>query len=122
MTSYALLLALALALNATDRKMLALTLIVGAGIFLPIPASNFYLVCILVEITVALVAIRIDAQASWLIVRLSMLLCAMHALGWLLDGYPPASPYHAGVKALEHAELLLCCLFSNPIAKRWLHA
>ncbi len=121
MTSYAILLVLALALNSREYKMLALALVVGAGIFTPIPAPLFYLVCMLVELTVALVAFRIDASASLMIIRISALLALFHALGWLLDGYPVASPYHAAVKFLEHAELVLCCFFSRPILARCIH-
>ncbi len=121
MLSYAILLVVALALNIHDRKMLALTVVVGAGIFAPIPAPMFYLVCMLVEILVALLALRIDAQASALVVRMSAMLFVFHGLGWALDGYPVASPYHLGVKLLEHAELVACVLFSNPILKRSSH-
>lgn len=118
MTSYAILLLAALLLNAGDMRMLALALVVGAGIFFPVPDALFYLVCMLVELLVALLAIRIDAQASALVVRMSAMLFVFHGLGWTLDGYPVASPYHAAVKFLEHAELVLCCFFSRPILAR----
>lgn len=121
MISYALLLAAALALNAREHRMLALTLVVGAGIFAPIPDALFYLICMLVELLVGLVAYRIAAPASWLIVRMSAMLFVLHALGWWLDGYPAASPYHVSVRLLEHAELLFCCFFSEPIKKRFYH-
>ncbi len=101
--------------------MFALALVVGAGIFFPVPDALFYLVCMLVELLVALVALRIDAQASSLVVRMSAMLFVFHGLGWALDGYPVASPYHMGVKLLEHAELVVCILFSNPILKRLHH-
>lgn len=121
MTSYALLLCLALALNASDRQMLALVLVIGAGIFFPVPDAGFYLVCMLIEALVALLALQIDAQASALVVRMSAMLFAFHGLGWALNGYPPASPYHMGVKLLEHAELAACILLSKPIVKRCSH-
>lgn len=98
--------------------MLALSLVVGAGIFAPIPDPLFYLICMLVELLIGLLALRIDAQASALVVRMSAMLFVFHGLGWALDGYPAASPYHAAVKFLEHAELALCCLFSRPILAR----
>lgn len=121
MTSYAIIFALALALNARDARMLALSVVVACGIFVPIPDESFYLMCMGAEAVVAFVAHRINAPASAMIVRLSVLLCCLHALGWILNGYPPASPYHASVKFLEHAELILCCLFSRPIYKRCFH-
>ncbi len=118
MTSYAILLWAALLLNAGDMRMFALALVVGAGIFFQVPDTLFYLVCMQVELTVALVACRIGASASPMVIRISALLGLFHALGWLLDGYPVTSPYHAAVKFLEHAELVLCCFFSRPILKR----
>ena len=122
MTSYTVLLCLALVLNTADKRMFALALVVGAGIFFPVPDALFYLVCMLVELLVGLLAYRINAQASSIIVRMSALLFVFHGLGWLLDGYPTASPYHAGVKFLEHAELIVCIFLSGPIVKRLHHA
>lgn len=122
MTSYAIIFALALALNARDARMLALSVVVACGIFVPIPDESFYLMCMAAEVLVAALAMRIMAPASPIIVRMSVLLIGLHALGWVLDGYPPASPYHDSVKVLEHAELILCCLFSRPIYKRCFHA
>ena len=119
MIGYAAILCVALMLNTRDSKMLALTLLVAAGIFAPIPDAYFYLVCMLIELLIALVAYKIAAPASQMIVRVSMMLVCLHALGWWLDGYPETSPYHAGVKCLEYAELVLCCLFSRPILARF---
>lgn len=122
MTSYAIILVLALALNARDARMLTLVLVVACGIFVPIPDESFYLMCMATEVLVASLALRIAAPASPIVIRISVLLIGLHALGWVLDGYPPASPYHAGVKFLEHAEMIVCCLFSPFILKRWRHA
>jgi hypothetical protein len=121
MTSYAVLLALALALNATDRRMFALSAIVGAGIFFPVPAHWFYPICMAIEVLVALLAVRLSCHASSMIVRISILLVVMHILGWIFNGYPTASPYHWAVRLLEHAELVACILFSPQILKRWCH-
>lgn len=118
MISYAILLWAALLLNVGDMRMFVLALVVGAGIFFPVPDALFYLVCMLVEILVALLALRIDAQASAMVIRMSAMLFVFHGLGWALDGYPVASPYHAAVNFLEHAELVMCCLFSRPILAR----
>lgn len=122
MISYVILLAAAIALNAGDKRMLALALIVGAGIFFPVPDALFYLVCMQIELLVALLALRISAQASPIVARMSAMLFVFHGLGWLLDGYPATSPYHAGVKFIEHAELIVCILLSSPIIKRLHHA
>lgn len=122
MISYAILLCFALALNASDRRMLALTVLVGAGIFAPVPAANFYLICILAEALIALIALRLATRASGPIVKISTLLVAFHALGWLLDGYPITSPYHIMVQICEHAELAMCILLSNPTLRKVQHA
>lgn len=122
MISYAIIFALALAFNARDRRMLALSLVVACGIFVPIPEENFYLMCMGAEAMVAFAAHRIDTTASAMIIRISFMLSCLHVLGWVLNGYPPDSPYHISVKLLEHAELVLCCLFSRPIYKRCFHA
>jgi hypothetical protein len=119
MILYAALLLTAMLLNAGEKRMLALALAVGAGIFFPVPDAGFYLVCALIETLVLLLAIRIDAQASVLIVRMSAMLIVFHGLGWLLNGYPAGSPYHMGVKLLEHAELVACILLSNQVTKRF---
>lgn len=117
MIGYGILLALALALNMRDIRMTALSGVVGIGIFMPIPDAYFYLVCAIVECMVAIAAISIAAMASKVVMRISMLLVVFHALGWMLDGYPPESPYHIMVKVCEHAELLACVVLSRPITK-----
>ncbi len=121
MISYAVLLALAIAINAGDMRMLALSAVIGAGIFAPVPAENFYLICALGEILIALLAYRFQANASRFIIRISTLLVASHGLGWWLNGYPASSPYHFIVKISEHAELLACILLSNPVIKKMNH-
>ncbi|WP_443700156.1 hypothetical protein [Pseudomonas sp.] len=100
-------------MNIGNWRMLVLTLAVGAGIFAPIPDAHFYAVCVLVECFVAASAIIIEAPASKLVFRVSMMLVLFHFLGWWLDGYPPESPYHLLVKILEHAELVACILMST---------
>lgn len=122
MLSYAILLAIALALNLRDKKMLALTSLVGAGIFAPVPDTYFYLVCALGEALIAMVALRIAAPASRVVFRISLLLVCFHFLGYWLNGYPPGSPYHILVKMSEHSELLACILLSNIFTKRFRHA
>lgn len=117
MIGYGILLALAMALNMRDVRMTALSGVVGIGIFIPIADAYFYLICAAVEFGVALAALRINAAASRAVVRISMLLVLFHVLGWWLDGYPPASPYHAMVKICEHAELVACAVLSRPITR-----
>ena len=103
-----------------DPRMLALTALVSAGIFVPVPASNFYLFCALGEATIGITAWLIGGCAAarpvW---RISALLVAFHGLGFMLNGYAPSSPYHIIVRICEHAELLACILLSSPIIKRF---
>jgi hypothetical protein len=117
MISYAVLLCLALVLNVGDRRMLVLTALVGAGVFAPVPAPHFYLICMLGEALIALAAHRIAARASRPVVQISTILVAFHALGWWLNGYPVSSPYHVMVQICEHAELAMCILLSNKFTR-----
>ena len=119
MTSYAILAIIATMLNVCDKKMLALTAIVTAGIFAPVPDANFYLICALGEALIGLLAYRINAAASRPIWRISILLMVFHGLGYLTNGYPLSSPYHIVVRICEHTELVACILFSGLITKRW---
>lgn len=114
MILYAPLLIVAIAMNIGNWRMLALTLVVGAGIFVPIPDAHFYAICALVECMVAASAVIISAPVSKFVFRVSMLLVLFHFLGWWLDGYPPESPYHILVKISEHSELVACILMSKP--------
>jgi len=121
MTSYAILLCLALALNTDDRRMLALTLLVGAGIFASVPDNHFYLFCMLGEILIALGAYWLNTRATPPIIGISALLLTFHSLGWLFNGYPTASPYHLMVQICEHAELAMCILLSTKITRKVPH-
>ena len=121
MTTYAVLLCLALALNTSDRRMLALTVAVGVGIFVPVPGANFYLFCMLGEMLIALVAGRLNARASGPVMQISSILVVFHALGWWLNGYPSNSPYHLMVQICEHGELVMCILLSNPFTRKGRH-
>ncbi len=118
MLSYAILLALAFMVNANNPRMLALTAVVGAGIFAPVPDANFYLICALGELLIGLVAMYIATNASMMIWRVSMLLLAFHFAGFLFNGYPPDSPYRILVKLAEHFELLSLIVLSN-IFMKW---
>lgn len=115
MDSYGILLLAALVINWGDWRAFALSAVVGIGVFVPVPDLYFYLYCALGELLIALLAMRLSAPASPLIVLISAMLSAFHGLGWILDGYPPESPYHAVVKICEHAELVACVILSRPL-------
>lgn len=114
------LLGLAVCLNARDRRLLALSLLVGASVFTPTPREydNFYLFCISFEIIVALVALRLNTAASVPIFILCFVLVIAHVMGYYKDGFPPFSPYRAIVPTLETLEILCCVLASAPILSR----
>lgn len=109
----------ALVLNITDRRMLALTALVGASVFLPAPretALQFYGFCIAVEILVACLALALAARGSSIIVDVCAVLVIAHILGYALDGFPPFSPYRSIVKLLEVSQLLACVALSPLLA------
>lgn len=122
MTSYGILLTLAVMVNLRDRRMLLLSLVVGAGIFMPIQDAYFYGVCMLVEVAVGISAALLQSRASKVVLRISQLLIIFHTLGWWLNGYPPESPYHLMVRICEHAELLACIILSAKLTLRSNHA
>lgn len=123
LTAYACLLAVALTLNRKDRRMLALTALVGVSIFIPVPrdtALQFYTFCIAAECVVALVALRIGGRGSIAIAELCVLLVIAHLMGYALNGHPPFSPYRVIVKLLETSQLV-CCIVASPYLAARLH-
>jgi len=113
-----LMLLIALAVNLTDRRMLALTCVVGVSFFLPTPDSydQFYISCISAECLTAIFALRLKAAGSILVAELCALLVITHLLGYSLDGSPPFSPYRVIVKLLEFSQIAACAALSPVIA------
>lgn len=113
-----LMLLISLWVNRTDRRMLALTLVVGAAFFLPTPDvyDQFYVFCISAECLVALLALTIRADGSVLVAEVCALLVITHLLGYSLDGSPPFSPYRVIVKLLEFSQIAACAALSPVIA------
>lgn len=118
--AYLVLLALAVWANRHDRRMLALTLVVAASVFIPSPTEwpTYYVFNGLAEIVVALVALRLKAAASVAIVEICVLLVLTHFMGYYADGSLPFSPYRAALPMLETAEILCCVLLSTPVSSR----
>jgi hypothetical protein len=113
------LLAAGLILNCRDRRMLALTALVGASIFLPVPretAEQFYAFCIVAEVTIALAVLALRNSAGVLIAETCALLVVAHLMGYALDGHPPFSPYRVIVKLLEVSQLVACVALSPILA------
>lgn len=113
------LLLIGLAVNLPDRRALALTALVGAAVFVPVPresAFQFYSFCMLGEIVVAVSALVSRAPAASAIMNLCVLLIIAHVLGYALDGSPPFSPYRGIVKLLEVTQLAMCIVLSPVLA------
>lgn len=115
------LLAIAAALNLRDWRGLALTLLVGANIFMPMPqhtAEAFYSACIVAEVTVLAGALLVfKCRASEMISYASALLVISHFMGYSLDaGSNPLSQYRGIVKILEVSQLLACLALSPVLA------
>lgn len=118
--AYLVLLALAAWLNRHDRRMLALTLVVAASVFIPSPTEwpTYYIFNGIAEILVALVALSLNTAASVPIVKVCVLLVLTHFMGYHVDGSNPFSPYRPALAMLETAELLCCILLSTPVSSR----
>lgn len=116
------LLATAIILNIGDRRMLALTGLVGASAFaqlLPIPretAEQYYAFCIIADLTIGFAAFALRNKAGLLIFELSTLLVVSHMMGYNLEGSPPFSPYRVIVKILEFSQLAVCVALSSRVA------
>jgi hypothetical protein len=108
-----------LVLNALDRRMLLLTVLVGVGFFLPAPNdsyNSFFIFVIYVDTIIGLAAMFLAARGSVLVAELSVLLVIAHCMGYALDGSLPFSPYHVLVKILEVAQIGACVAFSPILA------
>lgn len=109
------LLAFGLFLNRSDSRMLALTAMVGASVFFPVPsytAEIFYSFCFASEIGVALAAFFVRNIAGLVTMELCALLAVTHMMGYEFDGSQPFSPYRYIVKLLEVSQLVVCVAFA----------
>lgn len=115
-TSYAILLGAGLIANCKEWRMLALTMLIGVNLFIPIPsdtAFQFYFCCILAEFAVILGAISLRTQATALVIQVSIVLVVLHIMAYYIDGNPPLSPYRVLVKLCEYSQLCTCIFFSK---------
>lgn len=105
----------AIVLNVQDRRMLALTLAVGASFFLPVPkesALHFYIFCIAAECLVFLVALMLKARATGMVQLICLLMTISHVMALSLGGYGFLNPYQFIVKILEFSQLAACVALS----------
>lgn len=118
---YAIMAGLALFLNRADWRMVFLTLAVTASVFVPVPresAEMFYAFCMAAEALVAIIAWRLKARASELVISACMVLELVHIMGYSLNGYPPLSSYRVLVPLLELAQLTACICASPTLYAR----
>lgn len=115
MIYYALLLCVGLWLNRHDTKMLALTLVVAAGIFIPISnqcsAYEWFLKCIGVEIGVIFLSRMLKIIAADVVCLIGYGLILAHLVGWLGWGSFGSSSYRIIVPMLEYSQQIVCILF-----------
>lgn len=107
-------------LNLTDRRMLTLTGIVGANIFMPIPAetaAQFYSLCIIAELMVIAVCLSVKGRASCLLIHISIFMILAHVGGFVLDGSAPLNPYRIIIKFFEVSQILTCVALSVPVSQ-----
>lgn len=95
--------------------MLLLTLVVGIGIFIPIPEKEYYFFCAAVEVLVATCADLIDCAASNMVVLLALLMVVIHFTAFVMIGSRIDCPYHNLIVACEYLEIIACILFANGI-------
>lgn len=116
-----LLLAVALVLNWGDRRALALTLVIGLSLVIPVNQftirTDFYIACIFFELLVILCALHIDTRATRFVILMCLLLIGLHLVGWQAGGHKPDSPYRLLAKIAEYAEIIACILFANPLMR-----
>lgn len=118
---WSILMGLALLLNLNDRKMLALTLIVTAGFFSPVPSTTwqeFYMYCLITEACVFLAAFHVRCPERYAVMLCAGLLFLCHCMGYWKDGFPALSPYRLLVPSLEYAQIVCCIILSRPL-KDW---
>lgn len=119
--AYITLLIVAVCANSQNFKMLALTVIVGAGIHVPLlPTANpdlFYLQAFLVEVLVILCAYRLKTPASRAIFLLGCFEALMHLTGLYVGPQPGFGPYRAVIPLIELTKLASCIALSRPVMK-----
>ena len=113
-----------LALNVRDRNMLALTLVVTAGIFVPIgyieEPWEWFFRCICIELMVVSFSLIINCQASGIISFLSGMMVLCHFISgflYIFTDYKEYS-YNVIVPTIETLQIVSLCIFSKTFTER----
>lgn len=111
---YALILA-AIKVNWKDQRGMALSLVVGFSLLLPVKLfthrSNFYFVCAGSDLVIGLIAVWLSTRMSNFVLVVCAWMCAIHVTGMWFGGADADSPYRWLMKALEYAEIAACSIF-----------
>lgn len=112
------LMGLSLLLNCRDRRMFALTAMLGLFFFLPAPMDSqwqFYTYCIAAEVAVFFFALKLQSNASGAVMLLCIFLAISHIMAVSLGGYGIFNPYRLIVKILEFLQFSACVALSPVI-------
>jgi hypothetical protein len=115
--AYAVLLLVAVLVNWRDWRMLALTLMVGVSVFIPVPRDSgavFYSFCAAFEAVVLFSALLLRARASEVIASLCIVLILAHIMGYCMNSWNALSSYRLIVPLLESAQIV-ACVFWSPV-------
>ena len=114
---FAVLLCAALWLNRNCWRTFALSVVVAAGVFTPVPwgdnVSLWYFKCFLVELLVICGSLLVRSPSSWMVIVFAVLLATVHLLGALVGPSAGVGPYRITIPFFEAGELLACVLFSR---------
>ncbi len=112
---HCLLILVAVVLNWGDRRMLALSLVVGLNTVMPFHLfttfESFPWACSGAEILTATLAWHLRARASFTVIGICALLVVYHLLSWWFGHTLLRGPYAILVQIAEYAELMMCVLY-----------
>ena len=113
-----------LILNVRDKNMLALTLVVAAGIFIPIGYAGdeweWFFRCICVELMVISLSLIINCQASGIVSFMSGMLILCHLISGFLFVFTDYKEYSYNVivPTIETLQIVSLCIFSKTFTER----
>jgi hypothetical protein len=115
--AYAALLCAAMWFNRADWRTFLLSIVVGIGLFVPIPwtanPSLWYFECFIGELIIICCALALRSPTSWYVIVFCVLLSTMDIAGVLYGPTKGIGPYRIIVPILETGEMLICVLLSH---------
>lgn len=115
--AYAVLLCAAMWFNRADWRTFLLSLVVGVGLFAPVPWTDnpalWYFECFTGELLVILLALLLHSPTSIYVALFGGLICAMDLIGVFVGPVSGIGPYRIIVPILETGEILVCVLLSH---------